>query len=106
MSEEIREYLKKLRELHGKGRLHYKQEEKFDIYGQLVFLFYAAIIGLLAGSWGNLWATAYWEYVVKGDILMRGHFLWTTIILVCLLATFFGAMIYAGHVRQKMRIRS
>ena len=42
-------------------------EDRHASHEQVFLLFYGAIIGFLAGIWGNLWATLYFEYVIKRD---------------------------------------
>lgn len=81
MSAEIREYLKKIRELQGTGRQHYKQTaKKYDLFGQAFFLFYGAALAFFVGFWGNMWATVCFEYLIKKDVSLLLHFWISTVI--------------------------
>ena len=47
--------------------------ESRSLNKEVFLLFYGAIIGFAAGLWGNLWATLYFEYILKGDANYEAH---------------------------------
>ena len=58
------------------------------------FIFYATTLGLLAGLWGNLWATLFFERIIKGNKEIDIHFWVVSIILIIIIAVLVWGMIY------------
>lgn len=77
-----------------------ENSKMFDFFGQAFFLFYGLIFGLLVGVWGNLWATIFFEHIIRSDASLMLHFWVATAILIGLIA-FFVIMIF--HFYGKMK---
>ncbi|HLE75771.1 MAG TPA: hypothetical protein VI864_06990 [Candidatus Bathyarchaeia archaeon] len=76
-------------------------EDQPALHEQVFLLFYAAIIGIVAGVWGNLWATLFFEYVIKSDTSLVLYFWIATIILIVIVAILVWAMVkYRNKLRE------
>jgi len=54
-------------------------EGKFNATENTFWLFYGAVVGILAGTLGNLWATLFFEYAIRGDTSLETKFWYTSI---------------------------
>jgi len=75
-------------------------KKRFSTYEQIFLLFYGATIGLLVGVWGNLFATLFYEHIIKEDASLASVFLVVSLILIAMIAILTIMMI---HFYKKMR---
>ncbi len=68
--------------------------EKKELHFQGFLLFYAGLLGLLSGLWGNVWASIYFEYDILDKVAFHNVFWGATIILVVILLVFVFGMIH------------
>ena len=71
-----------------------ERKRTFSLYEQAFLLLYGVFIGLIAGVWGNLWSTLYYEHIIKGDASLTTQFWLSSLIFIAIILILSVMMIH------------